>query len=274
MPLLSLGKFEAVVTGGSAGEKKELTRASFFYFPFFNYGFLFTGALGAGLLGLHLSRQRKAHPAWWLMAPLVVGLAASVLWPEIRQGIGVFGLMQMLGLSAFLIVILFLRSKVRWITLLTAYFAMVLLSIIFLQVRTAEEITSLWMRAVVSLSFSALWFLPVAIAILLLRGRFSVGRLCLRMAICWPIGAAAVLGFVSLADRPPPASDLAEACALLLALPLGFLVGFVLLVGLNRWCRTAFLRGLDLTEATAAASAQSEVGLVLQSPGDGPLAAP
>jgi hypothetical protein len=276
MPPFAAGKFEAAVTGGGAGEGTELARASFFYFPLFNFGFLFAGALGVGLLGGHLSGLRKAHPAWWLISPVIVGLAPFVLWPSAPESLILLFLTQMLSLSAFLTAILSFHSGTRWMTLLKAYVPMAFLSMILLQLAayTGRSIP-LKLLAMWGVIVSVPWFLQAAIATCLLRGRFSVGRLCLRTAICWPTVSAAgpILLRPFLPGHSLTVTVLAIGCAMQMAESLCFLLGFLLLVSLNRWYRTRFMQVLGLSEATVPAAAASGAARDLPRPGGEPPSA-
>jgi hypothetical protein len=123
---------------------------------------------------------------------------------------------------------------------------------------------------------SATWFPPAAIATCLLRGRFSVGPLWSRTAICWPIACAVTAILFCLPAWLPVGGGFGVVLLLvggwlvLLADSLPFLLGFLLLLSLNRWHRTRFRQALNLSEAAAAAPAVSGAARDLERPGGAP----
>jgi hypothetical protein len=266
MPFLSAGRYEVVlkqeglkrqelVRSSSSYlpvqeelKSRELAGSSFFYFPTANYFFLLGCVAGAGVMGLHVMKVRRASPAWWLMAPVMVGMVAVMV--DVDEGIGVIGLMECLSLAAWLGMLAIVRGKRRWL-MLGLGFAMTTIMTTFLLALFAQsrvtDIGDVMELGTVGTILSAYWFVPMAISVLLLRGRFSVKRLIGRMAVMWVIETMTLGGlFIMQAGL----HDVVVIMATVFVLPLPYLIGLTLFIGLGRWYRSRFMAALRLAEVS------------------------
>jgi len=204
---------------------------------------------GSVVLGLHVSKVRRASPAWWLMAPAVIGFAL-VICDFGNEGIVILGALEGVALSAWLGLVAVSTPGKRVLTLGRGFLLTAIVTTAFVAVLEDINLRDAmgWVQiTTIGGLLSAIWFVPAAVAVLLLRGRFSMRRFVRMTVIVWlATGILLTALFLCLAG-------FREGVGIALAsftIPLPCLVGLVLFVGLSRWHRNRFMRALRLVEVS------------------------
>lgn len=243
MPLLSVGAYDFSVAGADG---KEMTKVRFFYFPTLSYALLLAVIAAVTVIGLRVGRGRPVHGAWWLLCPAIIGLAAVVFARGAAHQPGGFVLMEMAAVCILCAVAAIPSLRARTWTLVLCLVAtfmvfVPILSVLFGGGRGWKDLPETALAAAIT---AVVFHAPVAVGALLLRGRFTMGRLILWALAAWFLTAAvggtifsALTGF----------RQVLPFYIVLLLFPIPSMVGALMMIGSNGWCRGNFLRAMRLT---------------------------
>lgn len=255
MPLTAFGTYDVVAFVRRGNENHELCRQSFYFCPFFRFASVLI-ILGAGVVLIRHFAIRRLGSAWWVTAPLALGVVVFGFFPGFlspsRTTSNFVGLAQTAGLSLVLWSLCRFKRRRRVVAGLLALALNVVVLLIVERLASDSDGFQLIHFAYTPL----MWVLPSLLGLLAVRRVFTRWKLAMGIAIVWLITVGAFTAYTHLRWDIP----FEEHAVLWITsmVPLPYLAGFFLLVAFNRWCREGVIRAFGLNRMGSKSDSRGE----------------
>ncbi len=251
MPISAFGHYEVVITTPVDGKDKVVATKSFNYIPLHRI-MLIVLVLAGGIICLFKPWRQWRHMTierWLIIIPVMPLLVFLIFPTPVMTTLAGLVFAQLFGLCAMMLVAGKSQVRRRTVGFLLVYAlnALPAIGVTAIAGRSWGYCSIPMAMGIGSLG-SLVWYLPAMFSLIAIRRRYSILRLLAGLGISWLIVILIVIGAA--------AAQMGGAENLIILLPITmttmmltsvFLVGFLILMITNRWCREGIIRtfGLD-----------------------------